>query len=278
MTRGVMSIGRRRRLAVLVVALSALAPAALFARPAAAFPPGDPIYMFKYNVAATSEMAKLNQTVSPPPGIFQGGIDLSTGQLKGSIILPPASFTYAVEGLVPVTATAAIVQVKPVTGHVNIGNFHVTATATFNIHILTAYVSTPTLPTLPTLPVSLPVTLPSIPLPPVTIPPVNLVGNSCQTATPISVTMSGTAHLGSASKFTGTFTIPDFANCGPATSVLNQLIPGSGNTFSAVATPFSKKPTRPTSTTTSAPPLTLPITLPSLPITLPTLPSLPLNS
>jgi hypothetical protein len=260
-----MSIGTRRRLTVLVVALSALAPAALFAQPAAAFPPGDPIYIFKYNVAATTEIAKLNQTISPPPGIFQGGIDLATGQLKGSIALPPATFTYQVEGLVPVT---------PVTGHVNIGTFKVTATATFNIHILTAYVSTPTLPTLPTLPV----TLPSIPLPPITVPPVNVVGNSCQTAVPISVTMSGIAHLGAASKFTGTFAIPDFANCGPATSVLNQLIPGSGNTFSAVATPFSKKPTRPTSTTTTAPTLTLPITVPTLPITLPTLPSLPLNS
>ena len=266
----VRAIGTRRRVAVLVVALSALAPAALFARPAAAFPPGDPVYVFKYNVAATTQIAKLNQTISPPPGIFQGGIDLSSGQLKGSIILPPATFTYQVEGLLPVTATAAIVQVKPVTGHVNIANFKVTATATFNIHILTAYVSTPTLPTLPTLPV-IPVTLPSIPLPPVTIPPVNVVGNSCGTATPISVTMSGIAHLGAASKFTGTFTIPDFANCGPATSVLNQLIPGPGNSFSAVATPFSKNPAHPT-TTTTAPTLTLPITLPSLPITLPTLP------
>jgi hypothetical protein len=259
------------------VALSALAPAALFARPAAAFPPGDPVYIFKYNVAATTQIAKINQTVSPPPGIFQGGIDLANGQLKGSITLPPATFTYQVEGLVPVTATAAIVQVKPVTGHVNIGNFHVTATATFNIHILTAYVSTPTLPTLPTVPITLPVTIPSIPLPPVTIPPVNLVGNSCSTATPISVTMSGIAHLGAPSKFTGTFTIPDFANCGPATSEFNQLIPGPGNTFSAVATPFSKKPTHPTSTTAPAPTLTLPITLPTLPISLPTLPALPLN-
>jgi len=262
-----MSIGTRRRLTILVVALSAFAPAALFARPAAAFPPGDPVYVFKYNVVATTQIAKIDQTVSPPPGIFQGGIDLATGQLKGSIALPPATFTYPVEGLVPVTATAAIVQVKPVTGHVNIGNFKVTATATFNIHILTAYVSTPTLPTVP---ITLPVTLPSLPLPPVTIPPVNLVGNSCQTATPISVTMSGIAHLGAASKFTGTFTIPDLANCGPATSELNQLIAGPGNTFSAVATPFSKKPTLPASTTTTAPPLTLPITLP-------TLPALPLN-
>jgi len=273
----VRAIGTRRTVTVLVVALSALAPAALFARPAAAFPPGDPVYIFKYSVAATTQIAKLNQTVSPPPGIFQGGIDLASGQLKGSITLPPATFAYQAEGLVPVTSTAAIVQVKPVTGHVNIGNFKVTATATFNIHILTACVCTPTLPTLPTLPVSLPVTLPSIPLPPVTIPPVNVVGDSCGTASPISVTMSGIAHLGAPSKFTGTFTIPDFANCGPATSVLNQLIPGPGNTFSAVATPFSKKPVHPTSTTALAPTLTLPVTLPTLPITLPTLPALPLK-
>ena len=67
--------------------------------------------------------------------------------------------------------------------------------------------------------------------------PVNLVGNSCTTATPVSVTMTGIASLTKASKFSGTFTIPNFKNCGLATAALNQLIPGPGNTFTANATP-----------------------------------------
>jgi len=75
---------------------------------------------------------------------------------------------------------------------------------------------------------------------PVTVPGaprVNLVGNWCTTASPVNLTMSGIAHLGAASKFSGTFTIPNFKSCGAMTDVLNQEIPGPGNTFSAVASP-----------------------------------------
>ena len=92
----------------------------------------------------------------------------------------------------------------------------VTATSTFNIRIIHAYAALP------------------IPLP---LPPVNLVGNHCTTATPVSVTMSGIAHLGAASTFSGTFTIPDFKSCGAATAGLNLLIPGPGNTFTATTSP-----------------------------------------
>jgi len=222
-----MSKRTQRSLAVLAVTLAALAPAALIAQPASAFPPGDPIYQFKYKVVATSHIAKANLTLSPPPGIFKGGIDLSTGQLQGSISLPDTTFTQSEAGIGLVTATAAIVQTKPVTGHVNIGNFKVSATSVFNIHIVTMYPATPTLP----------ITLPSLPLPPITVPPINLVGNSCTTASPVSVTMKGTAHLGSASTFAGSFTMPNFTNCGVMTTVINQEIPGPGNTFSATATP-----------------------------------------
>ncbi len=210
-----------RTLAAVVLTLTALAPVTMWASPASAFPKGDPIYTFKYKVVATTHIAKASLTMSPPPGIFKGGIDLSTGQLQGSIALPDTTFTQSEEGVGLVTATAAIVQTKPVTGHVNIGTFKVTSTSTFDIHIVSMYLATPTLPIKP----------------PVPVPPVNLVGNSCTTVAPVSVTMSGTAHLGSASTFKGIFTIPDFANCEAMTSVLNEEIPGPGNSFSATATP-----------------------------------------
>jgi hypothetical protein len=41
----------------------------------------------------------------------------------------------------------------------------------------------------------------------------------------------------SGSSFSGTFTIPRFKDCGLLTPVLNLLLPGSGNTISATATP-----------------------------------------
>jgi len=217
------------RLAGVALAVAALAGPVLLAQPASAFPKGDPVYQFKYNVVATSTIKKAGLTLSPPPGIFKGGIDLSNGQLLGSISLPNTTFTQNEAGIGNVTATAAIIPVGPVKGKVNIGNFKVSATSTFNIHIITMYLDSPSLPALP---VSLPIALPPLPLP-----HINLVGNNCTTASPISVTMKGTANLGGASKFSGTFVMPPFANCLALTPVINQEIPGPGNTFSAVATP-----------------------------------------
>ncbi|MGO9876520.1 MAG: hypothetical protein ACLPVY_22315 [Acidimicrobiia bacterium] len=199
--------------------VTALAPVALFAQPASAFPPGDALYTFKYKVVATTFIKKADLTLTTPPGVFQGAIDLNTGQLKGSIALPNVTFTQSEAGVGLVTATSATVSTKPVTGHVNLANFKVTTTSTFNIHIVTMYPDTP-----------------SVPLP-VPVPKVNLVGDSRTTVAPISVTMSGKASLGSSSTFTGSFTIPDFQNCQAMTTVINQEIPGPGNTFSATASP-----------------------------------------
>ena len=209
----------------------------------AAAPKKDPVFKFKYNVVATAHIAKADLTLSPPPGIFQGTIDLKTGKLLGSISLPNTTFTQSEAGIGLVTATAAILPVGPVTGHVNLKNFTATATSVFNIHILTMYLANPTLPippiALPPLPIGLPISLPPITLPPITlpIPPVNLAGNSCATASPISVTMSGKASLSGPSTFSGGFTMPKFTKCGLVTVVINQEIPGPGNTFSATATP-----------------------------------------
>jgi hypothetical protein len=209
-----------RSLAIVVFVLAVCASLVVAAQPASAFPPGDPVFPFNYTVNASTHIKKLNQTITVPPGKFTGGIDLKTSRLTGSITLPPASFTYTPAGLpLGVTATAQIVQVKPVTGKVNLANLRVTATSTFNIRIIHAYAALPALP---------------LPLP---IPPVNLVGNNCTTATPVSVTMTGTANLGGASTFSGIFTIPNFKSCGAATAGLNLLIPGPGNTFTAKATP-----------------------------------------
>ena len=65
---------------------------------------------------------KANLTMSPPPGVFKGGIDLDTGKLQGSIKLPNTTFTQSEAGVGLVTATAAMVQTKPVTGTVDLGH------------------------------------------------------------------------------------------------------------------------------------------------------------
>ena len=234
--------GTQRRLAVLVMAITALSPLALLARPASAFPPGDSVSPFSDQMLAATHLAALGQTVSPPAGTFKGGIDTVTGQLQGGMKLPATTFTDQLAGLAK--ATAVFEQIKPVTGHMNLSNNQVTATVTFLIHMLSAYASNAPQP------------------------PVNLVGKSC-TAGPIKMTLRGIAHSGAPSKFTGKFKIPKFTSCGSATSGLNSSMSGSGNTFTAVATPTSSKLTLPTLPVTLP---TIPVTLPTLPVTLPTIP------
>jgi hypothetical protein len=190
-------------LAVVLMSTAAIAPAAGATKK-------DAFLAFSYKIKATTHIKKLNQSITPPQGTFKGKIDLTTKKLSGSINLPQATFTTTLAGVVPLTATARIVQAKPVTGMINLNTFRVTATSTFNLVIVSLYAAGV---------------------------PVNLVGNSCTTATPVSVTMSGVAAITGASKFSGTFTIPKFKTCGASTVAINQLIPGPGNTFSATATP-----------------------------------------
>jgi hypothetical protein len=254
--------GTQRRLVVALAALAALTPVALVELPAAAFPPGHKVFNFDYKVVSKTYFAKVKQAIAPPAGTFKGGVDLVNGQLKGGIKLPNATFARQIPGLG--TVTAAIAQVKPVAGRIDMASQKVTATSTFVVRIVTAYASPATLGALPR------VTLPRVTLPPVTLPPgtpppgtppINIVGSSCASATPITMTLRGSAPLGSRSKLTGRFTMPKFKSCGTATALLNRLLAGPGNTFSATATPNS-----------ATTPPTLPVTVPTLPVTVPTLP------
>jgi hypothetical protein len=171
----------------------------------------DPIFPFNWKIDASTHLAKLNQTVKVPTGSFVGGVDLATGTLTGNITLPPATTTVRLAGIGLARATFQISEVQPVTGHVDFTTLQATATSVFNIKVVRASL--------------------------VLLPFLNLVGNSCTTSTPVTVTMSGVASLTAPSTFSGTYTIPPLAHCGLATTALNLVVPGPGNTFTAVATP-----------------------------------------
>jgi hypothetical protein len=205
---------QRRRLALIVFVVTAFSSLALDARAASAFSPDDAIYPFAYTINASTHLKKLDQTITVPPGTFIGGIDLDDSTLQGDIKLPAAKFTFKLAGVVGlVTATAKIVETKHVTGTVDFGTFpfQVVATATFNIRIISAYAG---------------------------IVPINLVGDYCVTSTPVSVTMKSFATLSGSGPLSGVYTIPPLKNCGTATTALNLVIPGPGNTFNATATPM----------------------------------------
>ncbi len=172
------------------------------AQPAASLP-------FSYWIDAKTTLKKLKQTVTVPRGTFTGSIDIATSQLTGAITLPAAKAPFKVAGLPLATATFKMTQVKPVTGSVDLSTAMVTATATVSIQIVSVN--------------------------PIALPSVNLVGNSCKTSKPVVVTMSGLITDGI---FSGTYTIPPLQNCGASTKALNLVVPGPGNTFTAVATPM----------------------------------------
>ncbi len=163
-----------------------------------------------YKLTVHTHIKKMNQDVTVKHGRMHATVALDTGNLRGNITLPPATTTTYVGGIGALTATFQMQQAKPVKGHIDFATLKVRATSVFNIKIVSAYAG------------------------PI---PINLVGNSCTTVTPVSVTMTGTASFTTPSTFKGTYTIPKFKNCAALTPVLNQLIPGPGNSFVAVASP-----------------------------------------
>ncbi len=168
------------------------------------------LYPINYTVKATTTLAKLNQTVTVPPGSFKGSLNLSTLVLKGKLDLPPATTTVDVAGIGLANATFELSETKEVTGKVNLSTLKVTSTASFNVLITS--------------------------LEPLGL-PINLVGNSCGTATPVSVTFSGKFSFSGSSKFSGDYTIPQLQKCELLTPVLNELVPGPNNVFSATFAP-----------------------------------------
>jgi hypothetical protein len=192
-------------MALLVAGLSAMSA---WAAPSALAAPDLTVH---WRVDATTHLAKLNMDVQVPRGAFDGVIDLGTGDLTGHLTLPPADVKLQLAGLVPlVDAKFAIEEAQPITGHVDLSRLFVTATAVFNIRILSAK-----------------------PLGS----DINLVGDNCKTSAPISVTMEGPVDLAGGSTFTGAYTIPPLETCGLLTPALNLVIPGDGNTFTGTFSP-----------------------------------------
>jgi hypothetical protein len=148
-----------------------------------------------------------------PPGKFHGAITSGSNnvrRLTGNLKLPPATTTLKIAGIGLATVTVSLVQTKRVVGTLSPSTFLLVATSTFNIRVNSVK------------PVGL---------------PVNLVGNSCETSTPVHLKFSGTISPFSGGSVSGTYTIPPLANCGAVTAVLNAAVAGGGNTFTATMVP-----------------------------------------
>ena len=196
-----------RTAAALALATSGIAGAVATAQPAAA----DPVIAIDWNLEANVTIAKLGISQSVTGGEFVGGADLGNGTINGNLVLPSSSINVNILGINLADVGFAVTPIGATSGTFDLASSTVSITSSFDIKIPF--------------------------LRPLGLQRINLVGNRCQTAEPITLTMSGPIDLANPSSFTGEFTIPKFKNCGLLTFAINLLIPGGGNTFSATASP-----------------------------------------
>jgi len=159
----------------------------------------------KYKVTGSTVLKAPGATLSLGPGKLKSTVNLTTGALTATLTLPDATGSFKEFGLIPVTATAQLVNDGPTTGTVDVSTGAVTTTSMITMKIVDLKVAGLDLP----------------------------VGNSCETSTPVSVQVTSEPGFSivKGGNLGGTYTIPQFANCELETLLINATLPGPGNTI-----------------------------------------------
>jgi hypothetical protein len=165
----------------------------------------DTIVTLRYPVTGTTHLAAPNADLPLGPGKLTSSADLNTDAITATLKLPNATGSFLELGVVPVTATAQLINNGPTTGTVNPNTGAVATTSLITMKIISLSVA-------------------GIPQP---------VGNSCETSTPVSVSVASQPGFSilKGGNLAGTYTIPPFANCGLETLVINLTLPGPNNTI-----------------------------------------------
>jgi hypothetical protein len=201
MTESSRITGLRRAVAGTAAGLLAVAGVLMSGGAASA----DTTVTIRYPVTGTTHLTSPNANVPLGPGHLTATADLNTGAITATLTLPNATGSFNELGLVPVTATVKLINDGPTTGTVNPNTGAVTTTSLITMRIVdlkVAGIDTP-------------------------------VGTACQTSSPVSVTVSSQPGFSilKGGNLAGTYTIPQFANCGLETLLINLTVPGSGNTI-----------------------------------------------
>ena len=201
MTRSISTRGIRRAVAGTAAGLLAVATVLATGGTASA----DTFLTIRYPVTGTTHLATPNADVPLGPGHLKATADLNTNAITATLTLPEATGSIKELGLVPVTATAKLINDGPTTGTIDPNTGLVTTTSMITMQITHLVVAGLTQP----------------------------VGTSCQTSTPVSVTVTSQPGFSilKGGNLAGTYTIPPFANCGLNTLLINLTVPGSGNTI-----------------------------------------------
>ncbi|MGO8958375.1 MAG: hypothetical protein ACLQFR_13535 [Streptosporangiaceae bacterium] len=159
----------------------------------------------KYKVSGSTFLKSPNFTLALGPGTLSATVNAATGRLTANLSLPNATGSFKQFGIIPVTATTKLINDGPTTGKVNTTTGTVKTTSKITMRIVSLTVAGLGVP----------------------------VGSSCETSTLVVVRLASQPKFNilKGGKMAGTYTIPNFSNCGLATALINVTIPGSGNTI-----------------------------------------------
>jgi hypothetical protein len=205
MTAGTRSI-RPRLAAAGVAMLAAGGTLAIAAGPASANTASAAAKLHAtYKVTGSTYIKAPNFTLSLGPGKLSSTVNTSTGKLTATLSMPNATGSFDQLGIIPVTSTTQFINDGPTTGKLNTKTGAVRTKSKITLRIVSLIVAGINVP----------------------------VGNSCQTKDPVVVRLASEPGFNALTGGTvaGTYTIGDFSHCGLATLLINQTIPGTGNTI-----------------------------------------------
>lgn len=162
----------------------------------------------QYDAVGTSHIASTNNDIALGPTTLTTTIDADTGNITGHMPLPGTRTKFQVLGFLPVTADVAFEEAAPITGHINLSGLDASVQSTAKYHIRLSNIKVAGFPA--------------------------FAGPFCRTKQPVTIPANTPAgesfSLTGGGTLAGEFTIGDFQHCGLNTLLINQLIPGSGNT------------------------------------------------
>ena len=159
----------------------------------------------KYKISGSTFLAGPKATLALGPGTLSAKVNASNGKVTATLSLPPATGSFEQNGIIPVTATAQLINDGPTTGTVNLNTGAVRTTSKITMQITSLIVA------------GLPIA----------------VGSQCETSTPVVVSLKSLKgfNILNGGKVAGSYTIPKFSHCGLATLLINLTIPASGNSI-----------------------------------------------
>ena len=161
-----------------------------------------------YDVVGTTHIASTDNDITLGPTTLSTAIDSATGAISGHLPLPATRTKFQVLGFLPVTADVAFEEVSPVTGTINISGLNASVQSTASYYVRLSNIKVLGFPT--------------------------ITGTHCRTKNPVSIPANTPAGEGfsliEGGTLEGEYTIGAFQHCGLNTLLINQLIPGSGNT------------------------------------------------